>query len=418
MNNIILVGNPNTGKTTLFNTLTKSNEKASNWHGVTVNVKNRRCKIGEYDFLVYDVPGMYSLNAYSNEEKIASEFLSKNKDALIVNICDANNIERNLKLTIELIEEGYNIVLAVNMVNENNNINYKLLERELGVVVIPIDARSLKSVLSLCKIVNNIINKKSQKTIKTGKILYNNNQLINNFAKFQKDKNYNPYKITDKIDKFVLNKWLFVPLFLVSLLMIFYITFGSIGMCFSNIFNMFFNKTFGILRKIILCTNMSYIIKSVICDGLFVGIESVVSFIPQIVLLIFFLNLLEDTGIMSRIAFMFDGVLKKIGLTGKSLFSLMLGLGCTTTAVLTTRNLENRQLRKRTVLLLPFISCSAKLPVFLVISSLFFEKYKFIFVFLLYLFSIAIAVIFASIYKKIMPDNNDLFLLEMPKYIF
>ena len=175
------------------------------------------------------------------------------------------------------------------------------------------------------------------------------------------------------------------------------------------------NKIFNILRKIINCTNINNVIKIFICDGVLGTIESVFSFIPQILIMLFLLNILEDVGLMSRVAFMFDGVMKKIGLNGKALFSLFLGYGCTTTAVLTTRNLENTRLRKRTVLLLPFSSCSAKLPVFLVLSSLFFEKYKYLFVFGLYIFSVFVSILVALFFNRFDNDYENVFLLEMPK---
>ena len=161
---------------------------------------------------------------------------------------------------------------------------------------------------------------------------------------------------------------------------------------------------------------MSNIVKVFINEAILSSFATVVSFVPQVAMLMMFFNLIEESGLMSRIAFMFDGALKKVGLTGKSLFSLFMGYGCTTTAVVTTRNLENKNLRKRTALLLPFSSCSAKLPIFLVIASLFFDSYKYLFVFALYIFSILLTFLFALIYKKVMPSEKDLFVLEMPKY--
>ena len=418
MNNkkIILVGNPNTGKSTLFNTLTGSNEKVSNWHGVTVGVKSKKVELFNEIFEVVDTPGIYSFLAYSNEEKITLDYLNKNKDCLIVNVCDANNLKRNLILTLELLKNGFDVILAVNMHREIDGIDYGLLANELNIKVVKIDSRKIKDCLNLIKEFQNIHNQKTQKISKTNKKQVNN---INNneiFAKISKNKVNDAYLKNDKIDKIVLNKFIFILLFLSSIFLIFYITFGPIGTLISSIINNIFNKIIDNLRKIILCTNISYIIKMLIIDGVFVAIQSVVSFIPQIVLLMFFISVLEDIGFMSRVAFMFDGILKKVGLSGKSLFSLMMGYGCTTSAILTTRNLENVSLRKRTVLLLPFISCSAKLPIFLVISSLFFDKYKYLFVFGLYIFSILISVIFLIIYKKLVPSQNENFILEMPKY--
>ncbi len=413
---IILVGNPNTGKSTLFNSLTNSNEKVSNWHGVTVGVKSKKIKDKNLDFEIVDTPGLYSLFAYSNEEKITLNYLNQNKDSLIINVCDANNLKRNLILTLELLKSGFNVVLAVNMSREVKNINYEILSNLLNIKVVEIDARTTKGISKLVKIISNYNYKKTQKISKINKIIYNNCNTDEIFARICKNKQIYNYNNNDKIDKIVLNKFIFLPLFLLIICLIFYITFGPVGGLFSSIINNIFSRIVEYLRKIILCTNISYIIKMLIIDGVFVAIESVVSFIPQIVLLMFFISVLEDVGFMSRVAFMFDGLMKRVGLSGKSLFSLMMGYGCTTSAVITTRNLENSHLRKRTVLILPFISCSAKLPIFLVISSLFFDKYKYLFVFGLYIFSILISILFLIIYKKLVPNKEENFILEMPKY--
>ena len=416
MYNVTLVGNPNTGKTTLFNTLTSAREKASNWHGVTVKEKSKKYKFRGAEFLVTDLPGMYSLEGRSNEEKIASTYLMNHKDNLVVNICDANNLRRNLVLTVELLKKGLNVILAVNMANEIKLYDYQKLSKILGIKIIEIDARKPKSVNDLKLEISNFYqNIKSQKSVILSKIQLNYANL-NQILLQIKTNQTNPYAKTNKIDKILLNKYLFIPVFLIITFGIFFITFGPIGECVLSVFSYLFNQIYNFLQKIILCLNISNIIKTFLIDGVLSSLLTVLNFIPQILLLMFFVNLLEDIGYMSRVAFMFDGFLKKIGLTGKSLFSLMMGFGCTTSAVLTTRNLENKKLRKRTVLVLPFISCSAKLPVFLVISSLFFDSYKYLFVFALYVFSILITVAMSVIYSRFVKAKDEAFILEMPKY--
>lgn len=416
MNEIILIGNPNSGKTTLFNTLTKSNERVSNWHGVTVSVKSKELMFDDEKYLLTDVPGVYSLNGYSNEEKIACEYLNKHRESLIINICDANNLRRALKLTMELINNGLNVIVAVNMCQEIDGVDYCKLGEGLRVQFIEIDARTRKGVLNLkSAIKQNFHCKKPQKTHKNIKNDINIEYVLNKLAK---NKQNNRYKISDKIDKIVLSRYIFIPLFLITVFSVFYFTFGTIGNAISNVFIHIFNNIANKMQKIILCVNIKYEIKFLICDGILNSFLSVISFLPQVAILMFFFNILEDTGVMSRFAYMFDGYLKKVGLTGKSLFSLFLGYGCTTSAVITTRNLENKNLRKRTAMLLPFIPCNAKLPVFLVIASLFFDKYKYLYVFLLYLFSLILIVVYAFVLKKIIPPANDLFILEMPKYRF
>ena len=413
MNKIVLVGNPNTGKTTLFNTITGSCNKVSNWHGVTVGVSKKEIEIDKQNFCVFDLPGVYSLEGYSNEEKIACKFLEKNKDSVVVNICDANNFERNLKLTLDLIKGGFDVVLAVNMCREAMIYDYKKLSKELSIEIVEIDARSKAGVENLIKTIKNKANKKPQNSVKIIKNTFLNAQTI---KKWKINNTKSPYDTTDKIDKFVLNKWLFLIIFFTTVFLIFYITFGEIGSWFSNELSNLFNYLADVLRKIINCTNITFMLKSLICDGVIDAIVSVVSFLPQLVLLTLFFGCLEETGFMSRVAFMLDGFLKKFGLTGKSVFSLFMGYGCTTSAVLTTRNLENLNLRKRTALLLPFTQCSAKLPVFLVIVSLFFEKYRYLFVFAFYLFSLLLMLVFAVVYQKVLPSTKDYFVLEMPKY--
>ncbi len=414
MNEIILIGNPNSGKTTLFNTLTKSNERVSNWHGVTVGVKSKEFLNNDEFVLITDVPGVYSLDGYSNEEKIACEYLNKHKESLIVNICDANNLKRALKLTMELVSGGFNIVVAVNMCNEVEGVDYCKLGKYLGVQFIEIDARNNNGITNLKNVIsNNYKHKKPQKNNKTHKI---NGDIENILDNITNNGLVNPYRITDKIDKVILNKFIFIPLFLSIIFGVFYFTFGVVGSVISNAFIQIFTNIVNKMQKIILCTNITNGIKYLICDGVLDSFLSVISFLPQVALLMFFFNILEDTGMMSRFAYMFDGYLKTVGLTGKSLFSLFLGYGCTTSAIVTTRNLENKKLRQRTAMLLPFIPCSAKVPVFLVISSLFFDKYKYLYVFLLYLFSIVLTFIYAFVLKKIIPSANDMFILEMPKY--
>lgn len=408
---IALVGNPNTGKTTLYNTLTKSNEKASNWHGVTVDIKNKSYKYKELQFIVYDTPGIYLLDGAVAEESITKNWLKSSACDLVVNICDANNFKRNFALTQELINFGLNIIVAVNMSKEVCLYDYSRLSNEHNIKIIEIDARKAKSVnLLKSAIYDNLTNKKPQKPVKSNKIHIN----IDNYL-IKQCKN-DPYYINDRIDKLILNKAVFCILFALLLLFIFYTTFNGVGLLLSNIINSYFNKTIDKLRKIILCVNINKILISIIFDAVLSSFVAICSFLPQILLLMFFINLLEDIGFMSRIAFMFDGFLKKIGLSGKSLFSIFMGYGCTTSAVVTSRNLQDTDIRKRTILLLPYSSCSAKLPIFLLISSLFFERLKFLFVFGLYVLSILIQLIYALLLNKFQKINNPICLFEMPKY--
>ena len=411
---IILVGNPNTGKTTLFNTLSKSFEKASNWHGVTVMAKSKKIKLKNDEFLLTDLPGVYSLEGYSKEEKDAVKYLLEKKKSLIVNVCDANNFRRNFKLVCELVKEGFEVIVAVNMSKEIKLFDYEKLSRDFGIAIVEIDAISKVGIVNLkTKILEVFQYQKTQNISKNNKISSINSDILKKYAvNTQKE----PYKTSDKIDKFVLNKWLFWIIFFGIIFLVFYLTFGVFGEWFSQIFNNIFSLIFTKMRKIIYRVNMSNILKIFIAEAVLKSVESVIVFLPQIVLLMSFFNLLEDIGFMSRVAFMLDGLLRKFGVTGKSIFSFFMGFGCSTSAVLTTRNLENESLRKRTILIVPFASCSAKLPVFLVVASLFFERYKYLFVFGLYVFSILISFLVAMVFQIICPANNDFFVMELPKY--
>jgi len=409
--NIVLVGNPNTGKTTLFNTLTKSNQKVSNWHGVTVDSITKKAKYKNETLLITDLPGIYSLDPYSNEEKIAVEELKKHKKDLIINICDANNLKRNLKLTCELINSGYYVVLAINMYQECKNCNYKNLEEVLHCPVMLIDARKKETKSQFFNIFNNYaLNNKMQ----------NNNKIIINYSKIAKNENIftkNTYiqNGKNKIDKLILNKIFFIPFFAIIIFLVFYFTFGPIGLFFTNYINMLFNKSANFIKFLIKNANISLIFANFINEAIIDSLFSILSFLPQILLLMFFINIIEDSGLMSRFAFMFDGFLKKIGLTGKSLFSLISGFGCSTSAIITTKNLENKTLQKSTISALSFLPCSAKLPILLVITSLFFEKYKYFFVFALYVFAIIISILVAYFRRKY-NNKQDVFILEIPKY--
>lgn len=415
MNNIILVGNPNVGKTTLYNTMTKSFEKASNWHGVTVATKTKRYNYNGEDYFVTDVPGLYSLSAYSSEEKIAKAYLENHKTDLVVCICDANNLRRNIVLASELLFAGYNVIVALNMYTEATY-NIGQIERLLGAKIVKVDARKTKSVNNLKQVVEQFFKlQNNSKNVKLSQNKTKKNNLDNIFQIID-SANQTPYKLTKKIDKILTKKWIFLPVFLLIILLIFYLTFGAVGSAICSGFTFLVEKIFGVISLFINSLSIAEPIKVFFTEGVLGAVLTIAGFVPQIVMLMFFLNLIEDIGLMSRVAFMFDGVLKRFGLTGKSLFSIMMGYGCTASAVMTTRNLENKNLRKRTALLLPFASCTAKLPVFLVIASLFFEKYKFLIIFALYVFAILIGLIFAKIYHKAIPDKKDVFILEMPKY--
>ncbi len=451
MQKVILAGNPNTGKTTLFNTMTKSNEKAGNWHGVTVAEKEKKYTFQNTDFMLCDLPGLYSLDGYSEEEQISANYLASNENAIVVCILDANNLKRNLYLALELKEKTKNLILAVNMAKEVKSFDENKLSKCLDVKVIGIDARKKKSItrlkeeiFNMSKSLNNANSERQEfhmqaKSLNKTQEKENCKQVVkfeeNTFnmrdfeAKSQKrfeqidtilsEANYNPkgFYGSSKADKIILNGFGAFVVFAFIMGLVFYITFGSIGAFLSSLigkaFESFAAWFMGWLGKFISSEPLLKFIE----EGVLGGALTVLTFMPQIVLLFTCLNFLEDMGYLSRVAFMFDGIFKKIGLTGKATFSLIMGFGCTTTAVMTTRNLDSPCLKKRTALLLPYMSCSAKLPIYAVICSAFFARHKALIVFALYMFAILLMLLVSLILKAIdKTKENDTFMLEMPKY--
>ncbi len=430
MNKVILIGNPNTGKTTLFNTLTGASEHVGNWHGVTVDVRTRDI-LGASNLTLCDLPGLYSLDVYSPEEKISADYLIENKDCLVVNICDANNLERNLYLTNQLKEMGFNICLAVNMAKELKNYNEILskLEGKLNVKVFPIDARKKKTCKDLLHYITSYyeLNKNHKVTIKTqiievteDNLKYNAKQRFLNIDRILNEIGYktNGNYGFSKLDKVFLNKYLSIFCFILIFAIVFVITFGRIGQTLSTALGEGFNACISALFPNLQSNSSNWFI-GFINDGILSGVLSVLSFLPQIMLLFLFINLLEDVGYLSRVAFMLDGSLSKLGLTGRSVFSLLMGFGCTTSAITTTRNLDNKNLRNKTALLLPNFSCSAKLPIYACICSAFFAKTKVIIVLGLYLLGVIVSLIIAFISTKLSKQNyTQSFIMEMPKLRF
>lgn len=421
---VILAGNPNTGKTTLFNTLTNSFEHASNWHGVTVDVKQKQYEYAGKKFEVCDLPGLYSLDAYSKEEKIASDFIEQNRDAVVVCILDANNLKRNLFLALELKEKTPNLIFAVNMAKEVKSFDAKKLEQELGVKTLAIDARKKKSAKTLKETIadfaiEQIVPNKTLEQFDMSDFEKKSKQKFQEIADLLNRIGYQQNGLygKSKLDKIVLSKFGSFVIFALVMGFVFFITFGTIGNTFSEKVNDIFGALSVKLYDFFQGFIKNELLLRFINEGVIAGALSVTSFLPQIILLFACLNFLEDFGYLSRVAFMFDPFFKRLGLTGRSAFSLIMGFGCTTTAIMTSRNLDNKNLQKRTSILLPFMSCSAKLPIFAVIASTFFAKYKVLIVFSLYLFAILLMVVVALIFsKKDKEQEEQTFLLEMPKY--
>ena len=479
MKEILLIGNPNTGKTTLFNNLTKSNEHIGNWHGVTVEEKRKKFNAGGEDFELVDLPGIYSLTALSFEEQVAVDYILKGSDKLMINICDLNNLQRNLYLTLGLLELGANILLAINTMGSKKPFNevdvYKLKE-ELGVEVFLFNASSKKDIAELkllikkmsdkpkkgimpsyinklenCqefKLIKNSLNVKEKDRLNfyTIKILENDQKIIekcgfnNKNIKLNADFIQKIAKIRyeyiscisektikkiqkraygeSKIDKIILNRFLSIPIFLGIMALIFYLTFFSVGAFFSSILSDFIQNVIGanLVNFIAGVCDIPWVI-GLFENGIVAGLGSILSFLPQVVLLFFFLSILEDSGYLARLAFSFEDIFKKLGLSGKSVYTLLMGFGCSATAALTARNMEDKNSKIKTAMLTPYMSCSAKLPIYAVLGGAFFGASNIFIVFSLYLLGVVVSIILSMILEKTaLKSKNQSFILEFPPY--
>ena len=425
MKKVLLVGNPNSGKTTLFNTLTRSNEHVGNWHGVTVENKSKKFSICGQDFVLVDTPGLYSLNPLSFEEKVATDTILQNHDAKIINLCDKGNLQRNLFLSLCLLEKGVNVVIAVNNIDKrvNRQINYAKLKKMLGVEIVEIDA-SQKQTLTVL-----------QEAIKTPQKVANLPYFDGKFKNFDvKKQSELRYQFIDALldectiesrnvygqnwfDKIALNRFLAVPVFLLILTGIFYLTFFSLGAFLSQILSDGLNLLSVPFLSWLEAVASNGWIFNLFHVAIIGGLNTILSFLPQVVLLFFFLTILEDSGYMSRIAFVFDDIFEKIGLSGKSVYTLLMGFGCSTSAIMTSRNMEDKNAKIKTALLCPYMSCSAKIPIYTIIGGAFFGAKNLFVIWGLYALGVTIAIFFAKLLDKtVLKSEKQSFILEFPPY--
>ncbi|MCL2549695.1 MAG: ferrous iron transport protein B [Methanimicrococcus sp.] len=488
---VALAGNPNSGKTTLFNRLTKSNQRVGNWPGVTIEKK-----VGSYAMEspnaagakvtvhVVDLPGIYSLTPYSEEEIIARNFIVDENPDLIINIIDGTNLERNLYLTFQLKKLGCPMIAALNMMDEveqnNTEIDFEKMAGMLGIPVIPISALEGKSLSAkAAKLAGYRSSKAAEGGVerlisKAGEILNRGRECFDDGGdvytsrrteETEEDrgegvekKKFDPALLkkaetidydahsaeiyeriekiisasvhegersvqqerTKKIDAVLTNKWLGLPIFLVLMLAVFQISFGAAGSFFSGLIDAGFNGLLaGFIESRFASAGASAWMTGLVVHGVIAGVGGILVFIPQLVLLFTFLTLLEDTGYMARAAFLMDRIFYKFGLSGKSFIPMLLGFGCSVPAVMAARAVDNEADRKVTIFITPFMSCGARLPIYVLFIGTFFAAHQGLIMLSLYVLGIIAAVVSAWLLKKTVFQGPQCpFIMELPPYRF
>ena len=514
-----LAGNQNCGKTTLFNQLTGSNQHVGNFPGVTVDKKEgviRDHHTGEHHHgprswghprhrrkdipqpeqaVVVDLPGIYSLSPYTAEEIVTRDFLIQEKPDGIINIVDATNIERNLYLSMQLMELNIPVVIALNMMDEmranGSTVDILKLEQELGVPVVPISAAKNEGIDELIehalraaehkelpkrqdfctgavhRCIHSLAHVVEDHAAAIGvpprfaatKLVEGDKPMIQQLKLTENELELAEHSIQEmeaelgtdreaaladmrytfieklcsdtvfkngesrehmrsvRIDQILTGKYLAIPMFLLIMLLVFWLTFGVIGSFLSDLLSLGIDQVTAWADAGLTAYGINPVVHSLIIDGVFAGVGSVLSFLPIIVTLFFFLSMLEDSGYMARVAFVMDKLLRKIGLSGRSFVPMLIGFGCSVPAIMATRTLASDRDRKMTILLTPFMSCSAKLPIYAVFTAAFFPKYGALVMMLLYVMGMAIGIVCALIMKSTLYKGNPVpFVMELPNY--
>ena len=494
-----LVGNQNCGKTTLFNKLTGANQHVGNFPGVTVDRKDGQIK-GFPNTLVTDLPGIYSMSPYTNEEIVSRNFVLNEKPHAIINIVDATNIERNLYLTMQLLETDIPMVVALNMMDEltgnNGSIDINEIEALLGVPVIPISAIKNEGVDELIKhavhiakyqerplkqdfclkdahggaihrahhAVESIIEDHAERAniplrFAASKAIEGDHLILEQLALDKNEKDMLEHVViqmenesgmdrnaavadmrfdfierickqtvvkpkesrerirSEKIDRILTGKWTAIPCFIGIMGLVFYLTFNVIGGSLQELLENGINALTVLTDSWLTSAGVNPVIHSLVIDGIFSGVGSVLSFLPIVVTLFFFLSLMEDSGYIARVAFFMDKLLRKTGLSGRSIVPMLIGFGCTVPAVMSTRTLPSSRDRKMTILLTPFMSCTAKLPIYAFFVNAFFQQHGALIMIGLYLLGIITGILITLLFKNTLFKGEAVpFVMELPNY--
>lgn len=417
MINVALFGNPNVGKTTVFNLLTGSNQYVGNWPGVTIEKKEGYLND---NIKIVDLPGIYAMDTFSNEEKVSKSYLENEDVDVIVNVVDASNLDRNLYLTTQLMKYNKPIILLLNMVDladaKGIKTDYDKLAKELNVTILPIIAKRKSGLENIEKVIENCSKQKVNYSIDFGDETSTYKKLEEIISNCSKAPIESKESISDRIDNIMLNPILAYPLFIGILLLLFKFTFDWVGGPLQE-------GLTGIIETYVmtpmdgLLANSSEWFRSLIIDGVLGGIAGTLPFFPLIFTLFFGISLFEDSGYMSRAAFLMDKIMSKVGLSGKAFIPMVMGLGCASPAIMATRTLESEKDRKITALISPLMTCGAKLPIYALFVAIFFPKNEALITTSLYLLGIVVAILVALVLNKtVYKTEAEPFVLELPEY--
>ncbi len=433
---IALAGNPNSGKTTMFNELTGSSQYVGNWPGVTVEKKEGKLK-GHKDVSIMDLPGIYSLSPYTLEEVITRDYLINEKPDVIINIVDGTNIERNLYLTMQLKKVGIPVIIALNMNDviekRGDIIDITSLSVELGCEIIPTSAAKgtgLKDLISRALSIAGK-NRKSQPDPQFlreafGKLEEDEEEaaigqrydyIQNLVAKYVKKKETSLFFGSDKIDRIVTNRWLALPIFFVTLWIIYYVSIVTVGDMSIGWVESIFGWIQGGADTLLTSMGAAFWTKDLVLNGIIGSLGAIFTFVPQLMILFFFLSLLEDSGYMARVAFIMDRIFRKFGLSGKSFIPMLIGTGCSIPGIMASRTIEIERDRRMTIMLTPFIPCGAKLPVFAMFIAMMFREQTWVgpSIYLIGITGVIVSGIVLKRFKAFAGDPAP-FVMELPTY--